>query len=132
MSKRKRLLERSYEWIRHHWDAANLDVPDEFLHQWIYVPSENEAKPPGFHLAVFTFGLFQYDLLANRVPPGVKRSFAASEILRLFDAWQMKLALAELHRKTEMKSKALPLFAFPPNECVETWAVPLGTESVNR
>lgn len=77
-----------------------------------------------FHLAVFTFGFLQYDLISNQVPEGVKRSFAESEILRLFDVWQLKLALAEVNRKTEVKVKPLPLFAFPDDERVETWATP--------
>ena len=52
----RRHLERSCAWIRQHWDAQNLDVPEELLEQWIYDVPEQEADPTGFHLAVFSFG----------------------------------------------------------------------------
>jgi hypothetical protein len=128
MSKKssRRLLNRSCAWIREHWDAHNLDVPDDLLQQWIYVSDEEEVEPSGFYLAVFSFGYLQYDLVAHNVPPGVSRSFSASELLRFFQAWQMKLALTEVHRATHLRMKPLPLFTFPQDERIEAWAeVPL-------
>ena len=117
----RRLLDQSCAWIRDHWNANNLDVPDQFLDQWIYNLSDGETEPSGFHLAVFSFGYLQYDIVANNVPPGVKRSLPASELLDLFQAWQMKLALAEVHRKTDIRTKPLPLFGFPKGEQIEAW-----------
>lgn len=115
-----RLLDRSCQWIRQNWNASNLDVPDELLEQWMYQPHE-ETDPTGFYLAVFSFGYLQYDLVSHNVPPGAVRSFAAAELLELFHAWQMKLALAQVHRATDLRIKPLPLFAFPKGERIESW-----------
>ena len=118
------LLERSCTWIREHWDAHNLDVPEHFLRLWMY-PSDGDAEEPSaFHLAVFAFGYFQHDLIGNNVPPGVKRSVPASEVIERFHAWQMKLALAEIHWTTHLRTKPLPLFAFPDDEQIEAWQEP--------
>lgn len=118
----KQQLERSCAWIREHWDAGNLDVPEEFLRQWMYPSDEEQEEPSGFHLAVFAFGYLQYDLIAHNVPPGAKRSVSASEIIRYFHVWQMKLALAEIHRTTHLRMKPVALFTFPEDEQIETWA----------
>ena len=117
----RRLLDQSCAWIRDHWNANNLDVPDAFLEQWIYNSGEEEIEPSGLHLAVFSFGYIQYDIVSNNVPPGVTRSFSASELLDLFQSWQLKLALAEIHRKTDVRTKPLPLFGFPKGEQIEAW-----------
>jgi hypothetical protein len=112
----RKLFDRSCDWIRRNWNATNLDVPDEFIERWIYRPEDEDIEPSGFYLAVFSFGYIQYDLVANNVPSGVKRSFAAREVLGLFQAWQMKLALVEIHRKTDIRIQPMPLFAFPAGE----------------
>ena len=78
--------------------------------------------PSGFHLAVFSFGYLQYDIVSHNVPPGVTRSVSSSELLELFRAWQMKLALAEIHYRTNLRVKPMPLFAFPKDERIEAWA----------
>lgn len=118
----RRLLDQSCAWIREHWNAHNLDVPDEFLSQWIYDTADKEEEPSGFHLAVFSFGYLQHDIISHNVPPGVTRSVSASELLDLFHRWQMKLALVEIHRRTELRVKPMPLFAFSNDERIEAWA----------
>lgn len=118
----RRSLNHSCAWIRQHWNADNLDVPDEFLSLWIYDTSEHEEEPSGFHLAVFSFGYLQHDLLSHNVPPGVSRSVSASELIGLFHKWQMKLALVEIHRRTELRVKPMPLFAFSDDDRIEAWA----------
>jgi len=123
----RKMLDRSCAWIRDHWCARNLDVPPEFLEQWIYEQSENESDAPGFHLAVFAFGFLQHDLIASQVPNGIKRSFSASVIMDRFSQWQLKLALAEIHHRTDMKSQPLPLFAFPEEEKIEFWRAATGS-----
>lgn len=117
----RNLLDHSCAWIREHWDAQNLDVPDELLDRWIYQNNEDEEEPTGFYLAVFSFGYLQHDLLASRVPAGVKRSVPVTQIFELFGAWQLKLALAQIHRVTDLRVRPMPLFAFPAEEQVEAW-----------
>lgn len=117
----RRLLDRSCGWIRDHWNAQNLDVPNDLLAEWIYNVEGQDEDPCGFHLAVFSFGYLQHDLISHNVPPGVKRSFAASELIDLFHAWQLKLALAEIHRRTSLRVNPLPLFAFSNDERVDAW-----------
>lgn len=117
----KKLLNRSCAWIRENWDARNLDVPEELLDQWMYQADEEEIEPSGFYLAVFSFGLLQHDLISNRVPPGVKRTFHLSVLLDLFSKWQLKLALAEIHRATDLRVRPMSLFGFPEGEQVEAW-----------
>lgn len=120
-NKSRRLLDRSCAWIKEHWNACNLDVPDEFLLQWIYQTDDENEDPSGFHLAVFSFGYLQHDIVAHNVPPGVERSFSVEELLEHFQKWQMKLALAEIHRRTDMRVKPMPLFGFSGEERVEVW-----------
>lgn len=117
---RKALVE-SCAWLREHWNATNADVPDVLRERWIFEAAEDRQNPEGFHLAVFTFGLLQYDLISNRVPEGVQRSFPVQTILSLFSRWQLKLALAEVHKRSDLRIRALPLFAFPENEQIEVW-----------
>jgi len=118
----RRLFDQSYAWIRNHWDAQNLDVPDEFVAQWIYTHDDENPAPVGFHLAVFSFGYLQHVIVSNNVPPGKTLSVGVTELLDLFQKWQIKLALAEVHRRTDVRTKPLPLFAFRNDEQVETWA----------
>ena len=117
------MLNRSCSWIRDHWDACNLDVPEELLEQWTYQPGESDFEPNGFHVAVFSFGYLQHDLISNRVPVGVKRTLSASLMLELFSRWQLKLALAEIHRGTDLRMHPLPLFSFSNNEEIEFWQI---------
>lgn len=117
----RKMLEESCTWLREHWSPTNLDVPERLRERWIYEPADDQANPNGFHLAVFAFGLMQYDLISNCVPAGVKRSYSGEMLLSLFSRWQLKLALAEVHQRTELRIRALPLFAFPEDEEVEAW-----------
>lgn len=117
----RKLLRLSCAWIRDHWDAHNLDVPADLLQQWTYQSDGDDLEPSGFHLAVFTFGYFQHDLISSQVPTGAQRSFPASLIVERFNRWQMKLALAEIHRHTDMRVRPLPLFAFPEDERIDFW-----------
>lgn len=125
----RQLLEQSCAWILQHWNADNLDVPDELLEQWIYDPGEDEPEASGFQLAVFIFGHLQHDMISHNVPPQVKRTIALSQVVELFQKWQIKLALAAVHRRTGLRVKPLPLFAFPVGERIEAWAnVPLNPQ----
>lgn len=117
----RKLLDESCAWLREHWNATNLDVPEALRERWMYEAAGDRANPEGFHLAVFAFGLMQYDLVANGVPEGVQRSYSAQTLLSLFSHWQLKLALAEVHQRTPLRIRALPLFAFPEDEQVEAW-----------
>lgn len=120
----RRLLTESCGWIKDHWDAKNLDVPDEFVRKWIYEPDDEELKPSGFYLGVFTFGYCQHQLVSNDVPLGKTVSVPADRIVELFQVWQLKLAMAEVHRVTDLRVRPMPLFDFPDGEEIECWRVP--------
>jgi hypothetical protein len=117
----RHLLDRSCGWIKNHWDAKNVDVPEELLHQWIYTQEDDQVDPTGFYMAVFSFGYFQHELIAKNVPFGVKRSVPVSLLIELFQLWQLKLALVEVHRVTDLRFRPMALFAFPADEKVEAW-----------
>ena len=117
----RKLLDRSCGWIKEHWNAENLDVPDELLHQWIYNQGDENLEASGFYLAVFSFGYLQHELIAKEVPYGVKRSVPASLVLELFQMWQLKLALVELQRVTNLRFRPMALFEFPTDETVTMW-----------
>lgn len=117
------LLETSLEWIRHHWNAQNHEVPDDLLEKWLFPYDDNDDEPLGFHLAVLTFGLIQYDMLVHNVPAGVERALSLTRIAETFPKWQMKLGFTEVHRRTNVKSKPMPLFSFSDDERVVTWRV---------
>ena len=119
----RKLLEHSCGWIREHTDATNLDVPDEFLHQWIYSSNDEYLEPTGFYLAVFSFGYLQRDLATSGTPMGAMRKVSVSLLVELFQRWQLKLALVELHRVTNLKVSPMPLFEFPADEKIEAWRV---------
>ena len=120
----RKLLDESLAWLREHWNPTNLDVPEALRERWIYEPADDRANPDGFHLAVFTFGLMQYDLISNRVPAGVERTYYGEMLLSNFSRWQLKLALAEIHHRTDLRVHPLPLFAFPENEQIDAWSAP--------
>lgn len=120
----RKLLKRSCEWIRSNWNAQNLDVPTEFIHKWIYEPNEEEAKPSGFYLGVFTFGYCQHQLLSRGVPVGERMSVPSSRLLELFQVWQLKLAMVEVHRVTNVRMRPVALFDFPEGEQIEYWREP--------
>lgn len=118
------MLEHSFSWIRENWNAKNLDVPTEFIHRWIYEPNDEELRPSGFYLAVFTFGYCQHRLMSNHVPFGEQVSVSSARIVELFHVWQLKLAMAEIHRVTDVRVLPMPLFDFPDGEKIEYWRVP--------
>ncbi len=120
MAKRysRKILRLSCAWIKEHWDATNLDVPPELLRHWIYQPEREEDEPEGFYLGVFLFGYMQYELNSNSTPMGVKRTLPVDDVPRLFQFWQMKLALAEIHQQTEVRIKAMPLFQLCGDETI--------------
>ncbi|PTY04255.1 hypothetical protein DB347_20375 [Opitutaceae bacterium EW11] len=117
----KRQLQESCAWLRVHWNPTNLDVPEHLREQWMYEADGDHANPEGFQLAVFTFGFMQHDVVSNQVPAGEKRSYSGNRLLALFSRWQLKLALAEVHSRTHLRTKPLPLFDFADDEQVEVW-----------
>jgi hypothetical protein len=117
----RKTLQESCAWIRAHWNATNLDVPEDLREKWMYEPSDERSVPEGFHLAVFTFGFVQHDMVSHCVPGGVRRQYSSEMLLSRFTHWQLKLALAEVHTRTNLKTQALPLFEFQENEKVEVW-----------
>jgi hypothetical protein len=112
-------LDASLEWIRSNPFATNHEVPVKFLDEWICEADRDEDLQ--LPLAVFMFGYCQRQLVKQHPPSSAKLAVSATEISRLFDLWQMKLGLAELNRKTNMRSAPLPLFDFPDDESVNIW-----------
>jgi len=120
-------LNRSFEWIRGHLSATNLDTPDEFLGEWIFEDDADDPRPAGFHFAVFAYGFLQRELLTSGRPPTEKHAFSADVLHDRFVRWQLKLALAKIHRMTDLQMAPLPLFAFSDDEEVTCWSKPDGT-----
>jgi hypothetical protein len=118
---KKDVLKRSLAWIRKHPDATNLDVPDELVSAWIFEDDEPEPKPSGFYFAVFTFGFLQRSIFSSSLPVAQPRSVPVSVVFENFGMWQMKLGLAEIHRKTELQIGPMSLFAFPEGEQITYW-----------
>jgi hypothetical protein len=114
--KQRRTLRRSFDWIREHPGATNLDVPTDLIDQWIFEDDDEDPKPMGFFMSVFTFGFLQQEVLADGFPPEQSRSVPVSRLLECFGVWQLKLGLAEIHRRTEMRLEPSALFAFPDGE----------------
>lgn len=112
------LFEESIAWIRDHPCATNHDIPGNLRGSWVY-DREDDRAMPGYQLAVFAYGLFQSRLIES----GGNKSLtvSASEISQLFELWQMKLGMAEVHEKTEVKSKPLSLYRFPSDEQIIYW-----------
>lgn len=119
MKKKRRLLDRSLIWIREHLHATNLDVPAELAAEWIFEDDEDEPRPAGFYFAVFAFGYMQYELLTGPTPPTTPRSVPVTRMVQHFEMWQVKLALAEIHRHTAIQVDPMPLFGFPEGEQVK-------------
>jgi hypothetical protein len=117
-NKTRRLLEESYEWIRRHPGAMNLDVPDELLHQWI-LDDEMDSQRSGYPMEVFTFGYVREMLRTDGLPPGQPREISSTRLSEDFRKWQLKLELVTIHRTTEVNIAPLPLFAFPDEEQIE-------------
>ncbi len=117
-----KILEDSCGWIRRNWNAKNLDVPPALVEVWIYEPDEDLA-PSGFHLGVFMFGYLQYQLVSTNSEPGQVMSVSSERAFELFQAWQMKLAMAEVNRLTDVRVAPMPLFDFPADEQIKYWRV---------
>ena len=121
MSKQRKLLDRSLNWIRGHLHATNHDVPEDLITTWIFEDDDDEPKPAGFFFSVFAFGYMQYELLTGPLPASTPRTVPVSRLVAHFDRWQMKLALAEIHRRTDIQTDPMPLFRFPDGEEVKYW-----------
>jgi hypothetical protein len=104
--------------------ATNLDVPDEFVTEWIFEDDDNDPRPPGFYFLVFSFGYLQYELMAGPLPPSIPRTVPVSRLVQHFEKWQMKLVFAQLHRRTDIQFEPMPLFAFPEGEELRYWPRP--------
>lgn len=125
MKKEKsRLLDQSLAWIRTNPTATNLDVPEEFAAQWIFEDDDAEPKPAGFFFAIFAFGYMQRDLFSGILPPTTPRSVPVELLSERFQKWQLKLALTEIHRRTNIQTEPLPLFEFPDAEEVRYFPRP--------
>ena len=59
--------------------------------------------------------------MANQLSPDGSIEISHRELMDSFSKWQVKIAMAELHQKTDLKLKPLGLFDFPENECAETF-----------
>lgn len=124
MKKRRKLLDRSLNWIREHLHATNLDVPDDLVAEWTFEDDEDEPRPAGFFFSVFAFGYMQYELLTGPLPATTPRSVPVVRMVQHFEMWQMKLALAGIHRHTSIQVDPMPLFGFPEGEQVKYWPHP--------
>jgi len=114
--KMNRILNQSLAWIRMNPKATNLDVPEEFAAQWIFEDDGEEPKPSGFFFAVFAFGYMQRDLFTGLLPPTEPRSVPVALLAERFERWQLKLALTEIHRRTDIQIEPMPLFEFSDAE----------------
>ena len=118
------LLDRSYVWIRSHLDGTNLEVPSDLLSEWIFREDDKGSHPQGFHMSVFAYGFMQCALADSPIPPTTPEnglSISTSKLIEYFNVWQLKLGLAEMHRKTELGVAPMPLFRFPAGEQVKYW-----------
>ena len=48
----------------------------------------------------------------------------SARLFELFQFWQLKLAMAEVHRVTDVRIQPMPLFDFPDGEKIEYWREP--------
>lgn len=120
--KHRKLLDRSFAWIRTNLHATNLDVPEEFVAEWMFEDEDEDVpRPAGFFFSVFAFGYMQYEVVTKGGPAGEPRSVPMNRLVQTFELWQMKLALAAIHRKTPIAISPLPLFGFPDDEEVRYW-----------
>jgi hypothetical protein len=111
-------LAASCQWIRQNWNAENTEVPDDLLLEWTHPKESPDDGPPGFHLAVFTFGYLHHERITKKVSSEQQQSVQASRLLELYYLWQLKLALTSISRVTGVHTSPLPLFHFPENETV--------------
>jgi hypothetical protein len=92
---------------------------------WIYETGDEALRPSGFQLGVFSSGYFQHQLVSKDTPLGQKVAVPSKLLFELFQKWQMKLALTEIHRVTDVRTLPLPLFDFPEKEDICYWRVPV-------
>ena len=114
------IFAESAEWIQGNPFATTHDVPDRLVQTWV-CDLEDVTAPTGFHLSIFTFGYCQRQLLVSGVAPNHKMTVGAEKLIELFQMWQLKLGLVEVHRKTDLKVGPMPLFDFPQDEAIEYW-----------
>jgi hypothetical protein len=117
----RQFLTDSCVWIREHWNAKNHEVPDDLLEAWIYPSGDEHDRACGYHLAVFIFGYMNHRMKSETISPETGHRLSMARTLELFQAWQCKLALSELHRRTDMKVSASDLFDFSENEEFKVW-----------
>jgi hypothetical protein len=113
-------FDESALWIRKNPLATTHDVPDELLKTWSYKP-EDDLGPASTYLSIFTFGYCQSQIRKTGGKLGGELSVNTNELVELFVRWQLKLAMVEVHRKTDVKVAALPLFDFPEHELITYW-----------
>jgi hypothetical protein len=119
--KRHALINQSFDWIREHPLANNLEVPNDLLERWLFEPDEEDPRPAGFYLSVFSFGYLQNEILTRQSSVGQPSSISVTRLLSFFDLWQLKLGLVELHRNTDLRVDPMPLFTFPDGEEIRYW-----------
>jgi hypothetical protein len=118
---KKEWLDRSYEWIRTHLAATNLDVPHDLVEEWIVEDQNDGPKPRGFHFAIFAYGYLQREIAISDLPASEAHSVPVTLLLDRFERWQIKLALAEVHRATDVNVEPAPLFTFTDEEEIRYW-----------
>ena len=115
-----KILEESFEWIRNTPRASTAEVPEYLNIAWT-VPHETDDEPTGFHMKVFAFGYMQCRLLESPRSRSNPHRIAMSQMQKFFLMWQMKLAMGELSRLSDLKSAPMHLWQFRPNEKVKFW-----------
>ena len=80
------------------------------------------APPSKYLLQIFTCGLLAHSVVSNQLNASVEMEITQHELMEKFNKWQLKIAMAELHLKSDLRLKPLVLFDFPANECAESLA----------
>jgi hypothetical protein len=114
------IFAESAEWIRGNPLATTHDVPDRLVENWV-CDLKDATAPTGFHLSIFALGYCQRQLVINEVGPDRRLRVEAEKLIEMFQMWQLKLGLIEVHRKTNLRVGPMALFDFPRDEEIEYW-----------
>lgn len=111
-------FKESLEWIKTNPNVTTHDLPERFIRHWTH--NKDDGSPSSYLWGIFMLGVVLHRTLKNQVLSDGSVNVSENELMDNFYKWQVKISMAEIHQKTDMRLKPLVIFDFPEGESIES------------
>ena len=115
MDSEMELFLESKEWIDKNFNASTTDLPEELLNLWMEDPRAAQDQDSQLPMDVFMYAMTKKRFLENPTQP---IEMEVDEIFKIYSYWQIKLAMIDMDRRSNLAVALMPLFSFDEKEKV--------------